>query len=181
MASILPLVIFMLLQCLTIFITHSCGSEKYMDFILKRYKVLRGNFPFMQHFFLHVETLSKVMSLFFHTNCLSLGFSSPVPGREEAWLFRGRRLWSAGSLQLYKFPQVSWSYTSVYTSETRCPWMREFSLVHELLITFQKSLTALKVICTHIDSFLFFCYIFRIKVLESCPDQTITKTKGDHF
>lgn len=138
-----------------------------MHFILKRYEALRGNFPFMQHFFLQVETLSKAMSLFFHTNCLSLGFSSPVTGREQAWLFRGCRLLVSRKPVAIKFAQISWSYTSVYTSETKCPWMREFSLFHELLITFsEESDRSQSDMHSHRHSFFFFCYIFRIKVLE---------------
>ena len=88
------------------------------------------------------RNIFKCHVFIFHTNCLPFGFLSPVTGRQEACLFQGCRLVtrSAGRLPVAVYVSIDffWSYTSVYTSETKHPRMREFSIFHELLITFSE-------------------------------------------
>lgn len=96
----------------------------------------------MQHFFLQVETLSNAMSLFSTQTVCLLGFHLLLLAGRKPVFFQGCRLVtrSAGKLPVavYVFIDFFWSYTSVYTSETKHPRMREFSIFHELLITFSE-------------------------------------------
>lgn len=133
----------------------------------------------MQHVFLQAETLPNAVPLFFLTN-----FSSPIIGREEACLLQGCRLLDEQGADSHgSFHKFSWFYTSIYTSETKCPGIREFSLSHALLITFsEKSDSSQSDIYSHRSIVFFFsfvtcselkslktknfCYMFKIKVLE---------------
>lgn len=89
------------------------------------------------------------MSVFSRTNCLSLGFSPPVTGREGAWLFQGCRL------PITRKPDFLVSHLNVHLWDQLPMDERVFSFSWIINYLFQKNVTALKVICAHTDSFSF--------------------------